>query len=325
MFNYSHFTIFIINNCELIYTFAISKLNNTMGNNNTTIIDKQINDLKKQIETYGIIVKKVNNTFIGTNNYDAPIKPGVISLILIEGGEGVISINETDYKIEDNSLIILLPNYCIREKSSLRIPQDGYMVLISIEAITNLAIKTEYIIPIFMMFRNFPIINLSLEEKSILFKYFELLYNEEKEVNSEINILICSNIIQSLTYKISEILQKKFIGRFEINGKKSSIRIFQEFIKLASNEFKIHRDVAYYANKLCVTPKYLSTIVKEISKNRASCWIEILVISEAKNLLHYSDMTIQEIAYSLNFPNPSFFGAYFKKYTGMTPGEYRKR
>ena len=180
-------------------------------------------------------------------------------------------------------------------------------------------------IPMFMMFQSLPIINLSDKERNSLFKYFELLYNEEKAENSEIKFLICSSIVQSLTYKISEILRPRFIGEYEKHSGKSSIRIFKEFIKLATTEFRKHRDVAYYANKLCVTPKYLSTIVKDISKNKASRWIEILVVSEAKNLLHYSDMTIQEIAYNLNFPNPSFFGAYFKKYTGMTPGEYRKR
>ncbi len=296
-----------------------------MENNNSNLLLEKINKLKLNLETFGIAVEKANHIFFSATNIDVPVKPGVVSLVLLNKGDGTVSINETDHNIHDNSLIIILPNYNIKRRINRGYAQEGYIVSISIDAITNLSIKTEFMIPMFMMFQSLPIINLSDEEKGSLFKYFELLYNEEKGENSEIKFLICSSIIQSLTYKISEILRSRFIGEYEKHSSKSSIRIFKEFIKLATTDFREHRDVAYYANKLCVTPKYLSTIVKEISKNKASKWIEILVISEAKNLLHYSDMTIQEIAYNLNFPNPSFFGAYFKKYTGMTPGEYRKR
>ena len=54
-------------------------------------------------------------------------------------------------------------------------------------------------------------------------------------------------------------------------------------------------------------------------------WIDSYVILEAKTLLKYSDMSVQEIAYALNFPNQSFFGSYFKRNTGMSPSQYRAR
>ena len=75
---------------------------------------------------------------------------------------------------------------------------------------------------------------------------------------------------------------------------------------------------------MCITPKYLSSIVKDVSGKNAGEWITEYVILEAKVLLKSSKMDVQGIAYKLNFPNQSFFGKYFKQKTGMTPGQYRK-
>ena len=84
------------------------------------------------------------------------------------------------------------------------------------------------------------------------------------------------------------------------------------------------RSVKFYADQLCLTPKHLSGVVKEVSGKTVGEWIDELVILEAKALLNSSSMNIQEIADRLNFANQSFFGKYFKHYTGMSPKEYRK-
>lgn len=81
----------------------------------------------------------------------------------------------------------------------------------------------------------------------------------------------------------------------------------------------------FMQDKLCVTAKYLSLISKEVSGQPAGNWIDEYVILEAKTLLKSSQMSIQEIADSLNFANQSFFGKYFKHHTGISPKEYRKR
>ena len=81
--------------------------------------------------------------------------------------------------------------------------------------------------------------------------------------------------------------------------------------------------MGFYARQLCITPKYLTTLIKRISGLSVSEWIDNYVIIEAKTLLKYSTMSIQEIAYCLNFPNQSFFGKYFRSHTGMTPSAYR--
>lgn len=98
---------------------------------------------------------------------------------------------------------------------------------------------------------------------------------------------------------------------------------FDKFIRLVMENYSQHRNVGFYAEKLCLTPKYLSKIIKTVSGRSAPDWIDSYVILEAKNLLKYSGVTIKEIVFKLNFPNQSVFYKFFKAHTGMTPTEYR--
>lgn len=83
--------------------------------------------------------------------------------------------------------------------------------------------------------------------------------------------------------------------------------------------------MGFYADQLHITPKYLSSVIKEVSGRSAVEWIDRYVILEAKALLRYSGLSIQEIAYELNFSTQSFFGKYFKHHTGMSPSEYKSK
>lgn len=82
--------------------------------------------------------------------------------------------------------------------------------------------------------------------------------------------------------------------------------------------------MAYYADKLCITPKYLTIVVRNTSGMSATEWISRIVINNAKALLTGTQMTVQQISNKLNFPNPSFFGQYFLRHVGKTPKEYRR-
>ena len=99
--------------------------------------------------------------------------------------------------------------------------------------------------------------------------------------------------------------------------------IFEQFQRLVSENYSQQRQMAFYADKLCLSPKYLSKLVKEVSGKSGPDWIDSYVKLEAKHLLKYSHMPIKEIVYRLNFPNQTVFYKYFKAHTGMTPTDYR--
>ena len=98
----------------------------------------------------------------------------------------------------------------------------------------------------------------------------------------------------------------------------------ERFMVLVAENFKTRRDIGFYANKLCVTSKYLSTMLKKETGMTALDWIEKHVALYAKSCLSSTSMTIQEISDELDFPSQSVFGKYFKRVEGMSPKAYRQ-
>lgn len=101
--------------------------------------------------------------------------------------------------------------------------------------------------------------------------------------------------------------------------------LFKRFVELLSSQEVKPRSVAWYSERLCVSPKYLSTVCKQVSGKTAFRWIDEFVITDIRQQLRYSGRSIKEIACHLDFPNISFFGKYVKKHTGMCPSEYQRQ
>lgn len=101
--------------------------------------------------------------------------------------------------------------------------------------------------------------------------------------------------------------------------------LFEKFKETLSRDFISQRSVQYYADTLNVSRKYLSEVVKNNSGKTASDWIDDIVILESKILLQNKELTINQISDTLNFPNQSGFGRFFKKSEGVSPLEYRRK
>lgn len=99
--------------------------------------------------------------------------------------------------------------------------------------------------------------------------------------------------------------------------------IFNQFINEVQSHYKQERQVLFYADRLCISPKYLSSIVHEVSGKYATEWIDDYVILETKALLKNHNFTIKEICQQMNFSTQSLFAKYFKQHTGMTPRQFR--
>ena len=99
--------------------------------------------------------------------------------------------------------------------------------------------------------------------------------------------------------------------------------IFHRFTALVNEHATHEHAIAFYADRLCLTPNHLGSVIREVSGQTVMQWINRHVIQQAKLQLKYSDLPVWQIAETLNFPNPSFFSKFFKRETGMKPGEYR--
>ena len=133
---------------------------------------------------------------------------------------------------------------------------------------------------------------------------------------------VIQHLLVGLLYNIEYIAKSK--GQAELSPLTHQNDIFQRFISLVNTYSKTERNVSFYADKLCLTPRYLNTVIRQTSQQTVMDWINQSIILEAKVLLKHSNRLVYQISDELNFPNPSFFSKFFKRMTGMTPQEYQK-
>ena len=169
-----------------------------------------------------------------------------------------------------------------------------------------------------------PIMHLTEDDVKLLDDYFLLLCRRMRDPSP----VLYSNIVRSLVSAMMlEILSMKRRQEPE-NTVTTGVhrqRLANEFMRLVEQSDGRIRKVDDFANQLNITPKYLSTLLKETMNRRPSEMIHFYTLKAIEHRLRYTDMTMQEIANDLNFANASFFGKYFKEHAGMTPLDFRKK
>ena len=192
------------------------------------------------------------------------------------------------------------------------------MLAANIEFLRNINIAS--VSELFITIRKNPCITLSKEEMIALpeyFMYIQSVYNREHIYRMEIT----KQLLLVLCYEIAAMYQADSISNKQIYSFKDTV--FRNFVRLLSDKHQEERRVAFYAQELCITPKYLSSVVKDVSNKTAAEWIDDFVLRNIKIFLSTTTLTIQQISDKFNFPNPSFFTQYFKRATGKTPKTFR--
>lgn len=151
--------------------------------------------------------------------------------------------------------------------------------------------------------------------------YFELIHQKTTESAPHTSAIIRS-LIYIILNEIDDAHQKQNPIADQETDK--NVHILTQFKSLLSEHFIEEREVSFYADKLHLSPKYFSTLIKEVSGKTAGAWINEMLLLEAKVLLQNQKQSIAQIAYDLNFSDPSHFGKFFKKHTGISPKEYRE-
>lgn len=183
-----------------------------------------------------------------------------------------------------------------------------------------------------IMVRPRALLKIDAPQADVIRKYFELLdSNAADNSGSVFASRIARDLVSAITYEILRLSHNKQLTENDIQAdqpKDSQGRrrayVFR-FMQLLHVHYATQRTLDFYARQLCITPKYLSMITKTITGHTASEWMDHIVVQEAKNLLLYSDKSIQQIAYALNFPSQSAFGKYFKRLTGLSPSTFLKK
>jgi AraC-like DNA-binding protein len=158
-------------------------------------------------------------------------------------------------------------------------------------------------------------------EKEMMFaEYFTVLHNKYCDTHN-----VCrSEIILNLLHNFYLDLYSKVLAKNEIHSRqrKHKKELLEKFLQLVKTN-PGNREVAFYAGKLCITPKYVSMITKESTGSSAKELIDKFAITELRLLLRTTSTALKEIVTQLNYPSEAYLCKYFKKHTGITPSHYR--
>ena len=250
--------------------------------------------------------------------YHYPQRMNGCLFVLCLRGECDLTIHLSEHKIQKNDIVTILPETFVhvhQQSPDCRLFLAGFNKEL-LNGITFFNSTINYLSALI----DTPIIPLRPEIAELFQDYFMLLI-KMKRIGSKPNKDLISTIFLSILHGVGSIHQNTSVTTRTFNrGEEIVKRLVQYIIKHYTKE----RSVAFYADLLHISPQHLSTTVNKVTGKTVTDIIAKLVITDAEAKLKSTDLTIQEIAYSLNFPDISFFGKYFKRYTGMSPKQYRE-
>lgn len=272
--------------------------------------------------------KSAGNQESGMHGFNVPLRLNGMLFFLVDDGMIRLQVNTETYDAETDDLLVVRPGTLINF-SSVEFPTEITLLFLSSTFLNTIDIDLNNIEFRSILSRPRNVMKLAQNDSQIIRKYFDLLMiNAQKD--SVLASRTARTLMQALVYEIFSIalLKQKSQSEDSIasgaeNPGRAQNYVFR-FIQMLHVHYAHQRNIDFYAKQLCITPKYLSMITKELTGNTASEWLNRIVILEAKNMLRFSDKNIQEVAYALNFPSQSAFGKYFKRMTGLSPSEYLK-
>lgn len=278
------------------------------------------NDIPKIDLPEDWIIGKLTKSEIGLlnlyANYPCRLKAEIFVLCL--QGDLEASIDLTRYKVRPGSFITIQPGTILqiyRVEGDLEIYFMGFSSnFISQSNLNKMAVDMHYAA------KDTPIIELKEKPVELLEDYFSLLLKTYNTCKPALNKHILNHLLSGVFMGVSAMYKDKVESKTNLS---KAEQISKNFNHLVMQNYTTQRSVAWYAKKLGITPAHLSTIVKQTTDKTCVEIITSMVIMDAKAQLKSTDLSIHDIAYSLNFTNMSFFGKYFKRHVGMGPLEYR--
>jgi AraC-like DNA-binding protein len=142
------------------------------------------------------------------------------------------------------------------------------------------------------------------------------------EIDHPKRIESLANLLDILFYALTDYRGEESLDKNE----NRNTFLFNSFYDLLIENYQQHHEIAWYSEKLCLTPKYFSGVIRQITGKSAAQWINEVLVLHAKRLLYTRrDMNVQQIAYELGFKGNANFCRFFKDQTGLRPSEYRKQ
>ena len=262
----------------------------------------------------------VVNSGINFDLLREPHKLDFFMLIQHISGSTKITIDMVEYNLsEPCNTIKLMPGQIVSIES-MSDDFDAYVIILSRRFLDNLLVYINGAISMRPGIKFDVVERLDGNELQQITLFYKALRNIVENDENPYRIQVVQHVIMAIFYSSDRLRTIKD----DVGVRTSADNISRKFLEMVKENFRSERQLKYYSDALCITPRYLSRVVKECTGSSAADWIERYVVLEARALLKSTDMTVQQISDYLNFPTQTFFGKYFKRRTGLSPKEYRR-
>ena len=250
-----------------------------------------------------------------------PRRMNMIVVALCLKGKAQYTIDTQEQLVRKNDVLIISERH-VMDNFMASPDLEGLAIILSARCFRDVIQNVSDISSLFLFSKNHPVINFTQKEADVFISYFNLIKQKMTDTDNLFRRDVVRSLMLAMFYDLSNVIYRT--RQSSDNRQTRADIIFTKFIHLVEGNYKRERRVGWYAEQLCITPKYLSETVKQVSRLTPNEWIDNYVILEIRVLLKNSTRSIKEIAMEMNFPNQSFLGKFFKERVGMSPSEYRK-
>lgn len=273
------------------------------------------------------ILYLANRDFVYVENPDfgfflgAPYRMDSTAAFVCTGGKATLQMDLTEVEVKASSILIMQNGsivYCDRIEPTL----EGFIIVMS-ERFLDRMIMGETA-------ASLPLLSVQLKENPCI-SFDEATQESILTYGKMMKTMLCHQYNPYIEEAMLNLTRAFFYGMGYFIHTSAFLSTHAPYspyatklLALVKENFREHRDTGFYADKMCLTPKYLSKVIKAETGRTVSDWVEEYTVLEAKVMLRRTNMTVSQIADELNFPSQSFFGKYFKRLTGLSPKEYRQ-
>lgn len=250
---------------------------------------------------------------------DRPFRLPGGALLLCGQGSGTVTIDAQEFFIAPGSEIILLPGRVLMLAEA-----DSFFHLTSFSFTWQLFNEATHRLDasFFHYLKNNPVYPHREETLPVIKTRFKEAKDVYLDTENRFRCVLARNCLQNILLNIYDKSERHFI-RCKAEGYTRREELFHQFIELVVRSCMKEREVAYYADSLCISKSYLASVTREVTGETPKGIIDKHVIQEIKILLASTDYPVQQVADKIHFPDQSYLGRYFRHHTGQSPTEYR--
>lgn len=258
------------------------------------------------------------DTIDDTAQKNTPYKLEGLMFVAALAGSCHFTVDLKEHILHPNELLLVLPGQMIRhvEKSP---DFQGHFMFMSSELLANISTRKKNF-SVFFALRDNPQIRLKSSDMEMFLQYHDFIRNRMQNSSPIIRLDVVQHLLGALFFEF--LAMEDYFSHQQTRLSRKD-EICRQFLDLLIQHYKESRSVAFYADRLFITPKYLSATLRSVTGKRAGQLIDDYVLLQTKVMLKTTNMTIQQISEELNFANQSFFARYFKHLSGVSPTQYR--